>query len=1047
MASMNEYLSVSYRLMADDRFHNSMYDLHGDEMYNLFIVRDEAKGVFISFQDKQRFISFMEAKPEMERTFHEVIFGRNPQRVKFDVDISASLMAEDEVDALIRRLLSSIIDAFDAFFSIKLPMSQLLVFSSHRAASAGDETIEGKFSFHVVVMGYSLPSNKHVEVIANSVKERMGSWASHIDSVYKNIQSFRILGCTKTGEMRPKVISAMYGCGYCYLEESFIQFNTMDRLLSLEIAPMPINLEAGAIGEDQLAVINRMLPDLVPDSENFVLREVRGNVMNFNRLRPSYCSICGVVHDKENSMYLSLDGGSLRLHCRRQQDMRINSMRIYQFENSARKKSRAEILEETARRVKLVPSLMSMTKYWDMTERYESPLLREINDDEVITYIKAPMKLGKSKNLRRYIDGLAPDISICFISFRIAFSDSVLSSMPGFISYQDISGDIGKHVAPRVVVQVESLHRIKGDYDLVVLDESESILSQFDSDNLSSKSLTIAKFRHLLRKASRIIAMDAMMTERTVEVIRKMREGMEGKELLSVNGYRNAEDQLYTLTYSETSMAKKMMEDISSGKKVVFISNSVAKVEQYAMAVSISYPSLRMATYTAKTDASMKKLHMSNINDVCKGLDVLMYSPTITAGVSIEIDHFDRVYSFFTNHSCDAIASIQMLGRVRSIRSKETVICFGTIPRRYPCSIEEIEEEFRASSTELFSDVSYLNLRVEEAVGEGSSSSSGRDNGGSSSSGTIISAERNEYYIMWLYNRLISNRSRTFFERYILEYIFSVGASIGYMEEEEDEGTTNIKACMQAAKEAAKDAEASAIALADDLAAIDVSAILSRDSSPTVEEQRSIEKYKLKRFYGVRDTDTESVRNLNGHDTRQCFINLKVLLSSATMHQAIDEFRVREAARVEELMEAGSLYDAYNLSNHREHRACLDIMDMLGISNITYPFSIGSDALFSIFSDDGNLSRLRASFSIFHRPTMSVLPLRNMDKEAGEKALKRMMRTTGDIIRSMYGYRLSKKGSHYVLDKTNPFIISRRRDPDETMYPQIEWDACYEAEA
>jgi hypothetical protein len=34
--------------------------------------------------------------------------------------------------------------------------------------------------------------------------------------------------------------------------------------------------------------------------------------------------------------------------------------------------------------------------------------------------------------------------------------------------------------------------------------------------------------------------------------------------------------------------------------------------------------------------------------------DVLIYSPTITAGVSIEVDHYDELFGFFTDRSCNA---------------------------------------------------------------------------------------------------------------------------------------------------------------------------------------------------------------------------------------------------------------------------------------------------------------------------------------------------------------------------------------------------------
>ncbi len=47
--------------------------------------------------------------------------------------------------------------------------------------------------------------------------------------------------------------------------------------------------------------------------------------------------------------------------------------------------------------------------------------------------------------------------------------------------------------------------------------------------------------------------------------------------------------------------------------------------------------------------------------------DVLIYSPTITAGVSIEVEHYDVLFGIFTDKSCNAYNAAQMLGRVRNI--------------------------------------------------------------------------------------------------------------------------------------------------------------------------------------------------------------------------------------------------------------------------------------------------------------------------------------------------------------------------------------------
>ena len=60
-------------------------------------------------------------------------------------------------------------------------------------------------------------------------------------------------------------------------------------------------------------------------------------------------------------------------------------------------------------------------------------------------------------------------------------------------------------------------------YDLVILDESESIIEQFASGLFKKFNDCFATFVHLLRYSARVICLDALLCDRTYNIIKQIR--------------------------------------------------------------------------------------------------------------------------------------------------------------------------------------------------------------------------------------------------------------------------------------------------------------------------------------------------------------------------------------------------------------------------------------------------------------------------------------------------------------------------------------------
>jgi hypothetical protein len=66
-----------------------------------------------------------------------------------------------------------------------------------------------------------------------------------------------------------------------------------------------------------------------------------------------------------------------------------------------------------------------------------------------------------------------------------------------------------------------------------------------------------------------------------------------------------------------------------------------------------------------------KRTDMGNINQIAQDCDVLIYTATITAGISIDAVPFDYVCAYLHENTCDPLQFVQGIHRVRKVSTKE----------------------------------------------------------------------------------------------------------------------------------------------------------------------------------------------------------------------------------------------------------------------------------------------------------------------------------------------------------------------------------------
>jgi hypothetical protein len=135
--------------------------------------------------------------------------------------------------------------------------------------------------------------------------------------------------------------------------------------------------------------------------------------------------------------------------------------------------------------------------------------------------IKANMKMEKTKQLKNFINKNL-NTRICILSFQIIFISEIKFKFPIFVIYSEKEGQI---LSNKVIVQIDSLYRLNINklYDLLILDETESIFEQLESLLIKCQTEVVNKFNWLINYSERVILIDAHITLDTIENMKRIR--------------------------------------------------------------------------------------------------------------------------------------------------------------------------------------------------------------------------------------------------------------------------------------------------------------------------------------------------------------------------------------------------------------------------------------------------------------------------------------------------------------------------------------------
>ena len=288
---------------------------------------------------------------------------------------------------------------------------------------------------------------------------------------------------------------------------------------------------------------------------------------------------------------------------------------------------------------------------------------------------------GKTTFMQRVIQEHNPK-RVLFVTYRQTLARDIMRNFGqlGFKNYLDAPEHPDVWNSPRLIVQLDSLlnvllkndkficeQRFDLNYDMIVLDESESLLYHFDGGTMENKEIQIWNFfDELLRHSRKLVLMDGDVSQRSLSFARCY-----GSTTYIKNTNAGGR-KVFNLMLDEGRWEERLYEDLDRfhredpSFRVCVVSQSSSRAVALQAEISQKRPHLKALSLVGTDGGETKRRFMENINETLQDVNVFLYSPVIESGVDITVP-VKKVFGVLCGRSNSQRAYLQMLARCRNV--------------------------------------------------------------------------------------------------------------------------------------------------------------------------------------------------------------------------------------------------------------------------------------------------------------------------------------------------------------------------------------------
>ena len=360
----------------------------------------------------------------------------------------------------------------------------------------------------------------------------------------------------------------------------------------------------------------------------------------------------------------------------------------------------------------------------------------------------------------------------------------------------------------------------------------------------------------LLKSSETFIAMDADISSNTINHIKLTRGG----DLTYIeNTYKEVQSEFEEFYTSKLdTMFDAISVALTAGEKIVIPTNrSTSFMEALKCEIIEKFPNKVVQLFNSKTIRVPEIARQVKNTDSWKENDVVIYSPTISAGVSVEYEYFNSCFCYFVNNG-KVNSMRQMINRVRKFSTNRFYFCLQSFGGSHkPTSVVQME---RYITSNRFVDTPNCIFTAEKY------------------DGTKTYPYKNLGYHLWIHNEIELARDKTLFVFNFLREQYHCG--VGKMSIMERGDPLDVGLSVDGVKDKKKILDKEAMVDIAEAGVIDeavfdaIKAKLEKDTPVSESEILSMKKFSLLKCYELdttREIDYDFVKTYSKKPVKSAF--------------------------------------------------------------------------------------------------------------------------------------------------------------------------------
>lgn len=528
----------------------------------------------------------------------------------------------------------------------------------------------------------------------------------------------------------------------------------------------------------------------------------------------------------------------------------LNTLKLWTLEDNYREYYKLDLEKQNFKYIEMKKNYLKGLK--EVIKDRKSMLCKQVdnlmNGKFKTLAICSPYDSGKTTIVRNILKEYDPK-RILFVTYRQSLAQSLHGAFVDDMVCNYLSGSF-TFDADRLICQYDSLKKTIVDsktcmfnkefqipkYDLVVVDEIESVLNHTCASTIKNKEFHFDIFKNILKGSTSILALDGDFGNRSYDFLKELGSCKVVKNVFEKGGRH------FIFTDKMKTFDDKIEKSLKDGKNVVIVSMSSTIATEYNKRYSKKY---KTALYCSRSDDEAKS-KLNKVEEEWVKYKLVIYTPTVESGVDMSVEHFDDMYIILSKNSCTYRALSQMAFRVRKLRNNNIYVFTNGLPFNEAANIYSYED----TKKQVFETIKQYMKRIVKMDGDN----------------LVMGLQESLWTKMVIYHEQekLNSRSSSFIYMF-LKLLVNKGHTYDYLDRPKKKKDKDKKDDKQKEKKVKKDEKNKTNIMKDEL--LETNDITDEEykllylkkitNNATKEDKLKIEKHKYKLDWGVDEIDED----------------------------------------------------------------------------------------------------------------------------------------------------------------------------------------------